>query len=97
MKKYFMAFVDFSEIANITANMEQLDRAKARMAELGLLTEKGNPSPSQIGSLSASVSTSFFGKLQRRLSHRYGGITAVRETMQKDVYKRQAGRGIHLN
>lgn len=28
MKKYYMAFVDFSEIENITADEEQLEKAK---------------------------------------------------------------------
>lgn len=49
MKKYYMSFVDFSEIINVTADEEQLTKACDRMAELELLTEKGNPSPAQIG------------------------------------------------
>ena len=48
MRKYYMSYIDFSEIENITADLEQLDNAHARMVELGLLTDKGNPSPSQI-------------------------------------------------
>ena len=42
MKKYYMSFVDFSEISNVTADEEQLKKSRDRMAELGLLTEKGN-------------------------------------------------------
>ena len=66
MKKYYMAFVDFSEIINVTADEEQLIKARERMTELGLLTEKGNPSPSQIGSMTTYVSAPFFDKLKRR-------------------------------
>lgn len=40
MKKYYMSFVDFSEISNVTADEEQLKKSRDRMAELGLLTEK---------------------------------------------------------
>lgn len=83
MKKYYMAFVDFSEIINVTADEEQLIKARARMTELGLLTEKGNPSPSQIGSMTASVSAPFFDKLDRRISRRPGGISAVKDTLTK--------------
>lgn len=42
MKKYYMSFVDFSEIVYVTADEEQLLQAKDRMTKLGLLTEKGN-------------------------------------------------------
>lgn len=37
MKKYYMSFVDFSEISNVTADEEQLKKSRDRMAELGLL------------------------------------------------------------
>lgn len=83
MKKYYMAFVDFSEIINVTADEEQLEKAKARMMELGLLTEKGNPSPSRISSMTKSVVPAFFDKLKRRISRRPGGITAVKDTVDK--------------
>ena len=89
MKKYYMAFVDFSEIENITADEEQLEKAKKRMLELGLLTEKGNPSPSQIGSMTASVSAPFFDKLKRRISRRPGGIPAVKDTLKKLYDKKE--------
>jgi len=89
MKKYYMAFVDFSEIVNVTADEEQLEKAKERMRELGLLTEKGNPSPSQISSMTASVSAPFFDKLRRRISRRPGGINAVKYTMKKLCDKKE--------
>ena len=89
MKKYYMAFVDLSEIVNVTADEEQLEKAKERMKELGLLTEKGNPSPSQIGSMTVSVSAPFFDKLKRRISRRPGGISAVRNTVTKLYDKKE--------
>ncbi len=89
MKKYYMAFVDFSEIVNVTADEAQLEKARQRMTELGLLTEKGNPSPSQISSMTASVSAPFFDKLERRISRRPGGIAAVKETVHKLCDKKE--------
>lgn len=49
MKKYYMSFVDFSEIINVTADEELLGKACGRMTELELLTEKGNPAPHRSG------------------------------------------------
>lgn len=89
MKKYYMAFVDFSEIVNVTADEEQLEKARTRMMELGLLTEKGNPSPTQISSMTASVSAPFFDKLKRRLSRRPGGISAEKNTIKKLYDKKE--------
>lgn len=89
MKKYYMAFVDFSEIVNVTADEAQLEKARQRMMELGLLTEKGNPSPSQISSMTASVSAPFFDKLERRISRRPGGIAAVKGTVDKLCDKKE--------
>lgn len=83
MKKYYMSFVDFSEIINVTADEEQLGKARERMTELELLTEKGNPSPSQISNVVSSVSAPFFDKLKKRISRRPGGITSVKDTMKK--------------
>ena len=31
MKKYYMSFVDFSEISNVTADEEQLKKSRDRM------------------------------------------------------------------
>lgn len=89
MKKYYMSFVDFSEIENVTADEEQLEKAKSRMLELGLLTEKGNPSPSQINSMTTAVSLPFFEKLKRRISRRPGGISAVKDTFKKLYDKKE--------
>ena len=96
MKKYYMAFVDFSEIINVTADEEQLIKARERMTELGLLTEKGNPSPSQIGSMTVSVSAPFFDKLKRRISRRPGGILTVKDTLTK-LYDRKEYTAVFLN
>ena len=89
MKKYNMAFVDYSEILNVTAEEAQLEKARARMMELGLLTEKGNPSPAQINNMTLEVSTPFFDKLKRRIRRRTGGIMAVKDTMKKLFDKKE--------
>lgn len=89
MKKYYMAFVDFSEIINVTADTEQLEKAKVRMAELELLTEKGNPSTTQLRALAEQTSGAFLDKLQKRVARRPGGITAVRDTFQKLFDKKE--------
>lgn len=82
MKKYYMSFIDFSEVANVTADYEQIEKAKQRMIDLGLLTEKGNPSPAHISAIASSISSPFFDKLQRRIARRNGGIIAVRDTLR---------------
>ena len=65
MKKYYMSFVDFSEIINVTADEEQLTKACDRMAELELLTEKGNPSTAQIGIVAQAEAGPFYDKLKK--------------------------------
>lgn len=89
MKKYYMAFVDFSEIMNVTADTKQLEKARTRMAELELLTEKGNPSTTQLRALAEHTADAFLDKLQRRIARRPGGITAVRDTFQKLFDKKE--------
>lgn len=95
MKKYYMSFVDFSEISNITADEEELKKSRDRMAELRLLTEKGNPSPSQINSIVLSVSGPFFDKLKKRLSRRSGGFQGAHDTFQK-LHDRKEYLGFYL-
>lgn len=95
MKKYYMSFVDFSEIINVTANEEQLTKACDRMAELELLTEKGNPSPAQIGNLAQAEAAPFYEKLKRRLSRRPGGIVGAKDTLQK-LYDRKEYTAVFL-
>lgn len=95
MKKYYMAFVDFTEIANVTADAEQIAVAKAKLAENGLLTEKGNPSQQAVGSLVASVMPQFFEKLKKRIARRQGGISVVKETLQK-LYDKKEYHGFYL-
>lgn len=89
MRKYYMSFVDFSEIVNLTADAEQLEKAKARMTELGMLTEKGNPSTAQLAILSTQTAGTFLDKLQKRLSRRPGGLPAVRDTFRKLYDKKE--------
>lgn len=95
MKKYYLSHVDFSEIINVTADTEQIEQAKERMNELGMLTEKGNPATAAISTMTESLSKSFFIKLQRRLRYRNGGITAVRDTLRK-IYERKDYYGFFL-
>ena len=89
MRKYYMSFVDFSEIINVSADETQLTAARERMTELGLLTEKGNPSPAQIAAMVEDVSAPFFEKLERRIRRRTGGILAVKRTLQKLYDKKE--------
>ena len=83
MKKYYLSHIDFSEIVNVTADERQIERAKQRMTELGLLTEKGNHATSVISSSTVRLSRSFISKLQKRLRRTDGGIRAVTNTLQK--------------
>lgn len=95
MKKYYLSHIDFSELINVTADAEQLEIAKTRMIELGMLTEKGNPATAAIGSMVDSLSKSFFIKLQRRLRYQNGGIASVKDTMKK-LYDRKDYYGFFL-
>lgn len=95
MKKYYMSFVDFSEIINVTADEEQLTKACDRMTELELLTEKGNPSTAQIGSVAKAEAVPFHDKLKRRVSRRPGGIAGYKATMQK-LYDRKEYTALFL-
>lgn len=95
MKKYYMSFVDFSEIVNVTADEEQLGKACNRMTELELLTEKGNPSPAQIGNVAQAEAGPFYEKLKRRISRRPGGIVGIKHTMQK-LYDRKEYTALFL-
>ena len=83
MKKYYMAYVDMSEICNITADEEQKEIARDRMKELGLLTEKGKPSAEKIQQAADQKVPPLLEKLERRLRRRRdGGAAAVIRTMQ---------------
>ena len=83
MKKYYMAYVDMSDIRNVTANEEQLETARNRMGELGLLTPGGKPSAAKIGQAAQRKVPPMLEKLERRLRrHRDGGVGTVIRTMQ---------------
>lgn len=94
MKKYYLSHIDFSELINITADTEQLSRAKERMKELGILTDKGNPSVSSITVIATNGSNGFFMKLQKRLRRR-GNAAAIKDTLQK-LYDRKDYYGFYL-
>ncbi len=95
MKKYYLSHIDFSEVINVTADEQQIERAKARMTELRLLTDKGNPSPATIAKMTENLSRSFLNKLEKRLSRRDGGIYAVKETLEM-LYERNDYYGFFL-
>lgn len=94
MKKYYLSHIDFSELINVTADPEQIKEARARMQELGMLTEKGNPSVSSLTVTANNGSRSFFIKLRKRLRRR-GGIRGVRATLQM-LYSRKDYYGFFL-
>ena len=83
MKKNYLSHIDLSEIINVTADEKQIKSARARMTELGLLTEKGNPATAAIGTMTVNVSRSFFMKLDKKMRRRPGGTGATRDTLQK--------------
>lgn len=83
MKKYYMAFVDFSEIATITADAEVKKAAKASLLENGFYTAKGKPSHSAISSFAKMCIPNFAEKLKKRIRRYQGGIECVRDTIKK--------------
>lgn len=90
MKKYYLSHIDFSEIVNVTADDEQLSRARERMQELKMLTDKGKPSVRSLSKTANSELGPFYLKLRKRLRRR-GGIRAVNATLhmlydRKDYY-----------
>ncbi len=90
MKKYFLSHIDFSEIVNVTADEEQLVRARERMKELRMLTDKGKPSVKSLSKTANSELGPFYLKLRKRLRGR-GGVRAVNATLhmlydRKDYY-----------
>ena len=95
MKKYYLSHIDFSEIINVTADEKQIKSARARMTELGLLTKKGNPAPTAIGTMTADISMSFFVKLDKKMRRRPGGVSATKATLQK-LYDRKDYYGFFL-
>lgn len=80
MKKYDMSILDLSEVNNITTDMEQLNTATERLKELGLLTDKNNVSAATVQRVIERYGTSFFEKLQRRLSRKPGLFEEVYDT-----------------
>lgn len=90
MKKYFLSHIDFSEVVNVTADEKQLSRARERMKELKMLTDKGKPLVSAISLTANTEAGALFNKLRKRLRRR-GGVRAVKATLhmlydRKDYY-----------
>lgn len=82
MRRYYMSIVDFSEIENITADEKKAVQSRELLKENGLLTEKGNPSSTQIALLSKQTTERFLQKLSRRMLRRPGGIDGVFKTFE---------------
>ena len=82
MRRYYMSIVDFSEIENITADEKRAVQSRELLKENGLLTEKGNPSSTQIALLSKQTTERFLQKLSRRMLRRPGGIDGVFKTFE---------------
>lgn len=77
MRRYYMSIIDFSEIENITADEIIKAEIKEELQKQGLLTEKGNPSNTNINALVKTVAERFFFKLNRRIQNRFGGMTGI--------------------
>ena len=82
MKNYYMSIIDLSEIRNITANKETLDAAEAELYDRGILTDKGNVSPTNIRRITESNCPQFFEKLKRRLSRRENAFEDIFNTFK---------------
>ena len=83
MRKYYMSHVDFSEIDAISNDETTREIALAKLSEVGALNSKGKPDANYLNTLSGSVSTPFFAKLQKRLSRRRGGVGGAYEILQR--------------
>ena len=83
MKKYYMAFVDFSEIATITADADVRNTAKANLVENGYYTAKGKVKHSAISSFVKMYVPSFAEKLKKRIRRYQGGVECIRDTFKK--------------
>ena len=95
MRKYYVAHVDFSEIDSITLDQISHDRAIEKLTGEGAIDEKKKPNVEYINLFSGSVSLPFFNKLERRMNRRRGGITGVRDTLQK-LYKGKEYTAMYL-
>ena len=90
MKKYYLSHVDFSEIVNVTTDESRLSRARDRMKQLRMLTDKGKPSVSSLSKTANNEIGPMLLKLRRRMRGR-GGVRAVKATLhmlydRKDYY-----------
>lgn len=95
MKKYYMAHVDFSEIATVSTDEITRENALARLTEVGAINAKGKPDVNYLNTLSGSISAPFFAKLQKRLSRRRGGIGGTYEILQR-LYAGKEHTGMYL-
>lgn len=83
MRKYYLSFVDLSEIINVTANPGQISWALEQLREHQLIDRLNEPNPIQIGNLAASLFPAFYSKLSLRIARWQGGILNVRQTLRK--------------
>ncbi|WP_143530241.1 hypothetical protein [Massiliimalia massiliensis] len=95
MRKYFMSFIDFSEVINITSDPIQTEQALKRMSELEILDQKGKPNPTNIKNLANDTVPAFLDKLNRRVRNRFGGVNSINKTFVK-LYRNQELIGFYL-
>lgn len=81
MKKYDMSIVDLSEIANVTTDIEKLQKANARMKELGIIGENGSVNEITVKKLVKAITVPLFGKLNRRTRRHSGGMMEICENV----------------
>lgn len=96
MKKYYMSFVDFSEIINVTADEELLGKAwRPYDPNWNCSLKKAIPAPHRSGLWLRLKPGPFYDKLKKRISRRPGGIAGVKNTMQK-LYDRKEYTALFL-
>ena len=83
MRKYYLSFVDLSEVINVTANPDQISWALDQLRKSYFIDNLNEPNRIQIGNFAASIFPSFFDKLSIRIAHWQGGILSVHQTLHK--------------
>lgn len=79
MRKYYLSFVDLSEVINVTANPDQISWALDQLRKSYFIDNLNEPNRIQIGNFAASIFPSFFDKLSIRIAHWQGGILSVHQ------------------
>lgn len=77
MKKYDYSVIDFSEIENITSDYTKINETSDKMKTLGMMNDNGSANETKIKQIVNVITVPFFAKLNRRIRHIDGGISAV--------------------